>query len=962
MFKQLMASFLAVCEMFFPSVSGTQPPVDATSLILSDTAIYADGELVTEDSSAVWVSNSMVVIKEPGTYYVTGGMSDGSIVVDLTAYAKEHGYESARACPEAVATLILDGVEIRNSAGPGLMISGAYECDQTLGEKDDMPSAIQDTTTAGINLLLPKGSVSSISGAYDTDGKQAALISDVSFNILGEESSKLTVQSGENGITTLGHLLVSGGELQIFSTEDGLTANTKDASIMIGDTNLSIYTQDGDGIYSSGYTMINDGQVFITAGEKNDGIRSTLGTVINGGIVAAAGDDNTLPDTGDQPALMLSAEHPLLDIAVMDEAGVPVYAFNMAYDENYAGMDINRTFRSLIFSTPYLNLGSRYTIWTGASLNKDGTWSHGILQEPGKYDVVDGYPLKYTKAQIGSGKTFASSYLASVYDMATILDKAGSLDEAADMSALDTQANLVAQLDAAANLEEAAKNAENQIKNVDKSTMMGKDLWAKMTQSMQLEKESSSADFVAWDYATGFSGVYGLERSFSTYDLPAQLDTDTKINLSSASFDTPAANLRPFYAGMCDAPAQLDAPAQAAVRPAGYDFSAQLLNARASMEVDGRTFFFDGSKSALYTNRNGLPVSGDTIVTDLPNRNAVRLWNEGKGHLQKVSVSKSGNGTEDTVAENAAVFSGSGSSLFMADSDLFTKALYAPAGWVEEDSELNLTHVSVWTNQPFSPGLVSAKNGWLESAFLALDTYGGGSPALYAKEGEIKIYSVDINTAGLQSPLVQGDGPVSLELANGKALQSPIAELSKSLEIKDSTLYTYDQSNSIPAGFVLRNDGNEKMQLSLSESTVTSENEKAVLFFVDHSKAQLKLNNTELTIKSDWLLRSIEGEVEILAENQTLTGTIFSDNSLVKLYLKNGSEWNGTVIGNMELYLDETSVWSVTGDTSVKKLEMQTGAKIIDSEGKPVTLKDASGNILRRGSSEYTVICSSSII
>lgn len=962
MFKQLMASFLAVCEMLFPSAAGTQQPLDATNLILSDTAIYADGELVTEDSSAVWMSDSMVVIEEPGTYLVTGGLSDGTLAVDLTDWARAQGYSEAKECPEAVVTLILDSVSIRSSNGPGLMVSGAYECDTTLGQVDDKPSAVQDTSGAGVNLVLPDGSASVISGSYNTDRKQAALISNVTMNVFGQsDKATLSVQSGENGITSLGHLVFNGGTVQVMSTEDGVTANTENAAIMIGDTDLSIYTQEGNGIYSGGYVLTTSGQVFVTAGGKGYGIEAKNGLVTAGGIVASAGNANTLPDTGDQPSILLNAEHPLLDVAVMDGSGRPVYVFNLGMDENYAGMDINRTFESLLLSTPYLNVGSSYTVWTGAVLDRQGEWSHGILREPGKYNVTDGYPLKYSRVSIGSGKTFAASYLASVYDMATILDRANGLDADADMAALDTQAEVLAQLDAAADLQQAAVNAQEAMSTVDRSTMMGKDLWAQMNEAARMEQETSSSRFVMWDASTGFDGVFGLQRSFSALDLPAQLDAPAQLDLAAGPLDAPAQAVKPFYAGMFDLPAHaLDAPAQ--VPAAGYDFNAVMMNEQAAMEADGQTFFFDGSRSSFYTNLSGLPVSGDTISTHLPGHNAVRLWNEGKGHLQKVSVSKSGDGTSDTMAENAAVFSGSGSYLFFADSDLLTKALYAPAAWAEEDSDLNLMHVSTWTNQPFSPALVSAPGGFIDGNFLALTTYGGGSPVLRSLGGELKVHSADLSSTGVGSPLIQADGKVTVELANGKALQSPIAELSKTLTIADSDLYAFDQSNNIPAGFILRSENDEVVQLAVTDSSLQSENETAVMFYVDRAKAQLRLTNTGLSIKSGWLLRVIEGDVAVFADNQELAGTIFSDSSIVRLYLTNNSTWEGMPVGDVEVSLDSGSTWCVTGDTSIKSLELQDGARIIDPDGKACTLMDASGNILKRGSGKYTVVCQASNI
>ena len=165
---------------------GSKVFTDATVIELSDDGITVEGESVSEDSeSAVYVANDIVFylegqdftygegeaadehsqeeadahtvvhITEAGTYAVSGNLSAGQIAVDLGDAAKED--------PEAVVTLILNGVDIKCSVAPAIIFYNVYECGS-----DDAETAINtvDTTAAGANILIADDSVNNVNGSY----------------------------------------------------------------------------------------------------------------------------------------------------------------------------------------------------------------------------------------------------------------------------------------------------------------------------------------------------------------------------------------------------------------------------------------------------------------------------------------------------------------------------------------------------------------------------------------------------------------------------------------------------------------------------------------------------------------------------------------------------------------------------------------------------------------------------
>ena len=57
--------------------------------------------------------------------------------------------------------------------------------------------------------------------------------------------------------------------------------------------------------------------------------------------------------------------------------------------------------------------------------------------------------------------------------------------------------------------------------------------------------------------------------------------------------------------------------------------------------------------------------------------------------------------------------------------------------------------------------------------------------------------------------------------------------------------------------------------------------------------------------------------------------------------------------GHGEMYIGDDSTWVVTGDSKLTNLYSE--GKIVDKDGKTVTIKDSDGKRLVRGASEYTV-------
>ena len=92
---------------------------------------------------------------------------------------------------------------------------------------------------------------------------------------------------------------------------------------------------------------------------------------------------------------------------------------------------------------------------------------------------------------------------------------------------------------------------------------------------------------------------------------------------------------------------------------------------------------------------------------------------------------------------------------------------------------------------------------------------------------------------------------------------------------------------------------------------------------------------------------------------------IWDSISSLNMYLTQGSSLKGAVIddesnagdsrgsGYCNLIISKDSTWTVTGDSTLTSLSSQ--GKIIDEEGKTVTIKGSDGTVYVSGNSQYTV-------
>ena len=221
---------------------------------------YGEGAEADEHDAEEAQSNTVVTIRSAGTYRLSGTLSQGQIAIDLGDDAEDD--------PDAVVTLILDGVDVTCTVAPALIFYNVYECGSS-GETAD-------------------------------DGV---------LNITGDNE----------GLDTELHLTINGGVINIDAANDDINTNEDNVSVTtINGGTLNIDAglgSEGDGIDSNGWLVINGGSVFASAcaAGGDSGIDASLEIVLNGGTVVALGNMfDAISSDSEQNYLTLTLSEPVL--------------------------------------------------------------------------------------------------------------------------------------------------------------------------------------------------------------------------------------------------------------------------------------------------------------------------------------------------------------------------------------------------------------------------------------------------------------------------------------------------------------------------------------------------------------------------------------------------------------------------------------------------------------------------
>jgi len=292
-----------------------------------------------------------------------------------------------------------------------------------------------------------------------------------------------------------------------------------------------------------------------------------------------------------------------------------------------------------------------------------------------------------------------------------------------------------------------------------------------------------------------------------------------------------------------------------------------------------------------------------------------------------LTISKSGESSNTETSEfyglNAAVLVQKGSEATIKDTTIETNATGANAIFsTGENAITNVSNTKITTTGDSSRGLDATYGGTINANKVTITTSGQHCAAVATDRGEgtVTVKNSTLNTNGKGSPCVYSTGTISVSNSKGTATDSTLTISKK------SKVY-----------------------------------ETSPMFFITNTDAVINLENTKLNYGSNQLVTvsgndgewgsqgSNGGNLTFNATNQTLNGNISVDNISTASFVLKSSTLTSTINSEnnakeVNLSLDSSSKWIVTGDSYVTTLTLENNdLSLIEDNGHTIYY-DASAN------------------
>lgn len=343
--------------------------------------------------------------------------------------------------------------------------------------------------------------------------------------------------------------------------------------------------------------------------------------------------------------------------------------------------------------------------------------------------------------------------------------------------------------------------------------------------------------------------------------------------------------------------------------------------------------------TAVYIQNGGTESKTDqTITASNANESGVKVTNGGTLTLTNSTIATTGSTSSEDNSNfyglNAAVLAESGSNITLSNTIINTSGSGANAVFATgSGSSITLSGVTIKTTADSSRGLDATLTGTINATNVNITTAGTHCAGLATDRGQgtVNVTGAAITTNGTDSPGIYSTGKItaanSTITANGS--EAAVVEGRNSIDLTNTAL-----SGAKKRGVMLYQSYSGDAEVGTSRFTMNGGSLIAAegpLFYATNTDAVIELKDVKATTTSAILLAanadswgttgSNGANVTFTADTQTLKGDITCDNiSTVSATIKNSSVLTGAIntantAKSMELNVDSSSTWNVTGDS-----------------------------------------------
>jgi hypothetical protein len=392
-------------------------------------------------------------------------------------------------------------------------------------------------------------------------------------------------------------------------------------------------------------------------------------------------------------------------------------------------------------------------------------------------------------------------------------------------------------------------------------------------------------------------------------------------------------------------------------------------------------------------------VSGESFSSTGTDENAIHVFKGADVKLTDIDVSRK---SSDSKGGDNSSFYGVGAAVLttegtthISDSKIETDAAGGAGVFAYGDGTVYVSDTTIKTKKDTSGGIHAAGGGTLYVWNLNVETAGESSAAIRSDRGggTIVANGGTYVSNGTGSPAVYSTADITVNQADltANGSEAVCIEGLNSLRLFDSNLtgnMSDDKQNDCTWNVILyqsmsgdSEEGNSTFEMN--GGTLTAKN--GGMFYTTNTESTFTLSDVDITYadENEFFLRCTGNNNErgwgtsgkngadclFTAINQEMKGDIIWDSiSNLDFYMTDGSTLTGAITddesyagdggdGYCNLYIAKGCTWTVTGDSTLSTL--QCAGKIVDSDGKTVTIQDGNGKTYVKGDSEYTVTVSS---